>query len=50
MSKELNSVVQKQQKNLIFSRSDGLIYAPAMFVQTTAWRTRKNCIFQVRRR
>jgi hypothetical protein len=44
MSKELNPVLKKPQKILIFSRSDGLIYAPAMFVQTTARQTRKNSI------
>lgn len=41
---------RNHKKILIFSRSDGIIYAPAMFVQTTARRTRKNCIFQVRLR
>jgi hypothetical protein len=44
MSKELNPVLKKTQKILIFSRSGGLIYAPAMFVQTTARQTRKTSI------
>jgi hypothetical protein len=45
MSEELNQVLQNAQQMLIFGTFEALIYATAMFVQTTIWRTRKTVSF-----